>query len=172
MRQRHGFFGVLSLLGFLGLVALQGTALAATYQHSLYSMDYPGTWTVQQLNSVPDELWDMIPMDEIPGFLQGVIQNISPEKPILQLTGPAGAVVYVAVVEVPSIARSFVEEGLFEEATLDEGDGLPPGYLGHVAAIGSPGKEYVAGLMLEAPTSVFDQVDRDFEAMVASFAWQ
>ncbi len=172
MRQGNGFFHAV-VLAFFGLLAVRGTALAATFQHSRYVMDYPDTWSLQQLDGVPDEVWGMIPIDELPGPLQSALQDLSPEKPVLQLTGPADTVVYVAVVKVPSMAHSFVEKGLFEDAILEEGeDGLPPGYRGRAVAIGSADRKYVAGLVLRAPASVFDQVNRDFEGMVDSFEWK
>ena len=172
MRQRNGFFHA-AVLGLLGFLSIQGTALAASIQHSRYTMSYPDTWSMQQLDEVPDAVWDMIPIGELPGPLQGVIKDLSPEEPVVQLAGPADAMVYVVVVKVPSVVRSFVEKGIFEDATLDEGeDGLPPGTRGHAVAIGSDDRKYVAGLVLRAPVSVFDQVNQDFEGMVESFSWK
>jgi hypothetical protein len=172
MRQRSGFFHAVALV-FLGFLSIQGVALAASIQHSRYTMSYPDTWSMQQLDEVPDAVWDMIPIDEIPKPLQGMVKDLSPEKPVIQLNGPAGTVVYVVVVKVPSAARSFVEKGIFEDATLDEGeDGLPSGTKGHAVAIGSDDRKYIAGLVMQAPVSVFDQVDQDFQGMVESFAWK
>lgn len=172
MHQRNVFFHAV-ILAVLGFLSAQGTAFATSIQHSRYTMSYPDTWSLQQLDDVPDAVWDMIPIDEIPKPLQGMVKDLSPEKPIVQLNGPAGTVVYVVVVKVPSAARSFVEKGIFEDATLEEGeDDLPSGIKGHAVAIGSDDRKYIAGLVMQAPVSVFDQVDQDFEGMVESFSWK